>query len=174
MPHAPFPRLAQPPPGCGADRAGSGFEQQIAIRPVSIGQALEGVTMKWNVGSTCQSCVTSNVKWMAGKTVPQATRPTGDVKDFDPPYGGRWGRATTAWNGTGKESTDLGWSVTATVDAGDTASATADFGTSGTERVRELAPRCDDTVKGSAPDCVLPLLKPTWTVDTNLCPARPR
>jgi hypothetical protein len=53
------------------------FEQQIAIRPVSIGQALEGVTMKWNVGSTCRSCVTSNVKRMAGRTVPQATRPTG-------------------------------------------------------------------------------------------------
>jgi hypothetical protein len=53
------------------------FERQIAIRPVSIDQALEGVTMKWNVGSMCQSCVTSNVKWMAGRTVPQATRPTG-------------------------------------------------------------------------------------------------
>jgi hypothetical protein len=147
------------------------FDQQIAIRPVSIDQALEGVTMKWNLGSTCGSCVTSNVKWTDGQNNPAGDKAYWDVKDFDPPYGSRWGRVTTTWNGTGKEIIDLGWSVTATVDASDTASATADFGTSGTEHVRELAPRCDDIVKGSAPGCVLPFFKPTWTVDTNLYPA---
>ncbi|MER7666805.1 hypothetical protein [Streptomyces sp. NPDC096193] len=147
------------------------FDQAIAIVPVSIDQALNGVTMKWNVGSTCGSCVTSNVKWTDGQN--NNTGPTAywDVDDFGPPYGDRWGRVTTQWNGTGKETIDLGWSVTATVDASDTASATADFGTSGIKEVRELAPRCDDYLKPSAPGCVLPFFQPTWTLDTNKYPA---
>ncbi len=61
--------------------------------------------------------------------------------------------------------------MTATVDASDTASATADFGTSGIPQVQELAPRCDDYVAGSYPGCVLPFFSPTWTVDTNKYPA---
>ncbi|MER7666662.1 hypothetical protein [Streptomyces sp. NPDC096193] len=43
------------------------FDQAIATVPVSIDQALKGVMMKWNVGSTCGSCVTSNVKWTDGQ-----------------------------------------------------------------------------------------------------------
>ncbi|MDX3698065.1 hypothetical protein PV726_49625 [Streptomyces europaeiscabiei] len=147
------------------------FDQQIAIVPVNIDQELEGVTMKWNVGSTCQSCVTSNVKWTDGQNNNAGPTAYWDVDDASPPYGDRWGRVTTTWNGTGKETIDLGWSVTATVDASDTATATAEFGTSGIDQVRELAPRCDDYSKPSAPGCVLPFFKTTWTLDTNLYPA---
>lgn len=147
------------------------FDQQIAIMPVSIDQALQGVTMKWNVGTTCQSCVTSNVKWTDGQNNPAGSTAYWDVDGTSPPYGERWGRVTTQWSGTGKEIIDLGWSVTATVDASDTASDTANFGTSGTDAMRELAPRCDDYLKSSAPGCVLPFFKLTWTVDTNLYPA---
>lgn len=132
--------------------------------PVSIDQALEGVTMKWNVGSTCSSCVTSNVKWTDGQNNNAGSTAYWDVDD-GPPYGDRWGRVATTWNGTGKETIGLGWSVTATVDASSTAIATANFGTSGIDEVKELAPRCDDFVGGSAPGCVLPYFKPTWTVD---------
>ncbi|MFJ5266761.1 hypothetical protein ACIQAC_40545 [Streptomyces sp. NPDC088387] len=35
--------------------------------PVSIDHALEGVRMKWNVGSSCQSCAPLNVKWTDGQ-----------------------------------------------------------------------------------------------------------
>ncbi|MGW4206319.1 hypothetical protein, partial [Streptomyces sp. NPDC004726] len=147
------------------------FDQAIAIVPVSIDKALKGVTMKWNIGSTCSSCVTSNVKWTDAQNNPAGPAAYWNVDGFDPPYGDRWGRVSTTWNGTGKEVIDLGWSVTATVDASATATATADFGTSGDVRVRELAPRCDDIVGGSAPGCVLPFFKTTWTVDTNLYPA---
>ncbi|MEU9330793.1 hypothetical protein AB0D91_44865 [Streptomyces canus] len=147
------------------------FDQQIAIMPVSIDQALQGVTMKWNSGTTCQSCVTSNVKWTDGQNNPAGSTAYWDVDGTRPPYGERWGRVTTQWNGTGKEIIDLGWSVTATVDASDTASDTANSGTSGTNAMRELAPRCDDYLKSSAPGCVLPFFKLTWTVDTNLYPA---
>ncbi|MFE1907995.1 hypothetical protein ACFW96_30670 [Streptomyces gardneri] len=145
------------------------FDQAISIVPVSVDAALEGVTMKWNVGSTCSSCVTSNVRWTDGQANnagPAAYWKADEVHEF----ASRWGRVSTTWNGTGKETIDLGWSVTATVDASDSAKATASFGTSGIEQVRELAPRCDDIVKGSAPGCVLPYFKPTWTVDTNLYP----
>ncbi|MER5465854.1 hypothetical protein ABT010_35395 [Streptomyces sp. NPDC002668] len=90
--------------------------------------------------------------------------------EMDGRYGGRWGTIQTTWSGTGKETIDLGWSITATVNAGGNP-ATANFGTSGDVRVRELAPRCDDILKGVAPGCVLPFFKPTYTVDTNLYPA---
>ncbi|MCX4742198.1 hypothetical protein [Streptomyces antibioticus] len=146
------------------------FDQQIAIMPVSIAPALEGVTMKWNIGSTCSSCVTSNVKWTDGQNNDAGSTAYWDVND-GPPYGDRWGRVATTWSGTGKETIGLGWSVTATVDASSTAIATANFGTSGIDGVEELAPRCDDWVAGSAPGCVLPYFKPTWTADTNLYPA---
>jgi hypothetical protein len=146
------------------------FDQQIAIMPVSIDQALEGVTMKWNLGSTCQSCVTSNVKWTDGQNNNAGSTAYWNVDD-GPPYGDRWGRVTTQWNGTGKETIGLGWSMTATVDASSTASATANFGTSGIDEVKELAPRCDNWLAGSAPGCVLPYFKPTWTLDTNKYPA---
>jgi len=147
------------------------FDQQIALRPVSIDQALEGVTMKWNVGTTCRSCVTSNVKWTDGQNNDAGSIAYWDVDGTSPPYADRWGRVTTQWNGSGKEVIDLGWSVTATVDASATAIATASFGTSGIDEVRELSPRCDNWVVGSAPGCVLPHFKPTYTVDTNKYPA---
>ncbi|MFD3622183.1 hypothetical protein ACFWWT_44905 [Streptomyces sp. NPDC058676] len=77
------------------------FDQQIAMMPVSIDQALEGVTMKWNIGSTCSSCVTSSVKWTDGQNNNAGSAAYWDVDD-GPPYGDRWGRVTTQWNGTGK------------------------------------------------------------------------
>lgn len=127
------------------------FDQQIAIMPVSIDQALEGVTMKWNVGSTCQSCVTSNVKWTDGQNNNAGSTACWDVDGSSPPYADRWGRVTTHWNGTGKETIGLGWSVTAS----STAVATANFETSGIDEVKELAPRCDDWLASPAPGCVL-------------------
>jgi hypothetical protein len=49
--------------------------------------------------------------------------------------------ASSASFGTSKEVIDLGWAIRATVDAGDTASANADLGTSGVGSVRAIAPR---------------------------------
>lgn len=55
--------------------------------------------------------------------------------------------------------------------ASDTASASADFGSSGISSVRELSPRGDDITPGaSSPGCVLPFFKPVYTVDTNPTP----
>ncbi|MFJ5266762.1 hypothetical protein ACIQAC_40550 [Streptomyces sp. NPDC088387] len=85
-----------------------------------------------------------------------------------PPFGEPGGRGTMQGNGTGKEAIDLGWTVTATMGTSSTAIATADFRTSGIDEVRELSPRRDDWVGGSAPGCVLPYFKTTWTLDTNL------
>ncbi|MEU3984536.1 hypothetical protein AB0F77_31450 [Streptomyces sp. NPDC026672] len=146
------------------------FDQQIVIVPVSIDPALEGVTMKWNVGSTCSSCVTSTIRWADNQNNNAGANAYWDANDWNP-LEGRWGTVQTTWSGTGKETIDLGWSVTATVDASETATATADFGTSGIPEVRELSPRCDDIVAGSAPGCVLPFFKLTYTVDTNKYPA---
>ncbi|OXY97781.1 hypothetical protein BEH93_32810 [Streptomyces sp. 2R] len=146
------------------------FDQQVVIVPVSIDAALEGVTMKWNVGSNCKACVTSTIRWKDDQN--NDAGPTAHWK-VDPtrPYAGRWGTVQTTWNGTGKETIDLGWSVTATVDASTSAIAYADFGSTGIEGVRELAPRCDDIVKSSAPGCVLSYFKTNWTVDSNRYPA---
>ncbi|WP_049714186.1 hypothetical protein [Streptomyces caatingaensis] len=144
------------------------FDQQIVLVPQHIDPELKGVRMKWNVGSSCKSCVTSNIRW-ADNQNNTAGDAYWDAATADP-YSGRWGTIQTTWSGTGKETIDLGWSVTATVDAGGNP-ATANFGTSGVPSVRELAPRCDDILKGVSPGCVLPFFKPTYTVDTNLYPA---
>ncbi|MER5936594.1 hypothetical protein ABT121_04630 [Streptomyces sp. NPDC001928] len=127
--------------------------------------------MKWKVGTTCRSCVTSNVKWTDEQNNPAGSTAYWDVDGTSPPYGDRWGRVTTQWNGSGKEIIDLDWSVTATVDAGDIATDTANFGTSGIDEVRERSPRCDDYQTSSAPGCVLPYFGTTWTLDTNKYPA---
>lgn len=146
------------------------FDQQIAMVPTRIDSALKGVTMKWNVQSTCSSCVTSTMRWADDQNNPAGSKAYWEADDASL-QSGRWGTIQTTWSGTGKESIDLGWAVTATVDASSTAIATADFGTSGINEVQELAPRCDDIVKGSAPGCVLPFFKTEWTLDTNRYPA---
>ncbi|WP_329028100.1 hypothetical protein [Streptomyces sp. NBC_00690] len=143
------------------------FDQQIVITPRSIDPLLKGVTLRWNVGNNCSSCVTSNVRW----TDDQNNSSTGYWSTASgAPYSIRRGNVTTQWNGTGKETIDLGWSITANVDAGGNP-ATADFGTSGVTTMRELAPRCDNISGSAAPGCVLPFFKPTYTVDTNFNPA---
>ncbi|MDQ0945598.1 hypothetical protein [Streptomyces sp. V1I1] len=144
------------------------FDQQIVLVPDHIDAALKGVTLKWNVGTACSSCVTSSTKWADNQN---NTSDAHWIASEAGPYSGRWGTVQTTWSGTGKEIIDLGWSITGSVDASATARATADFGSSGDVRVRELAPRCDDILKGVAPGCVLPFFKPTYTVDTNLYPA---
>ncbi|MFJ8469867.1 hypothetical protein [Streptomyces swartbergensis] len=146
------------------------FDQQIAIVPVSIDPALDGVTMKWNIQSSCMSCVTSVIRWADDFDNHAGDSAYWDADNWSA-YDRKWGTRQTTWSGTGKEIIDLSWSVTATVDASDTAAATADFGSSGIPERRELSPRCDDIVKGSAPGCVLSFFKPNWTVDTNLYPA---
>jgi hypothetical protein len=145
------------------------FHQQIRIMPVRIDAALDGISLRWNTQSTCSSCVTSVIRW-ADDFDNHADGAYWDADSWSA-YDGRWGSRLTTWNGTGREIIDLGWSVTATVDASDTASATADYGSSGIPEVAELAPRCDDIVPGSAPGCVLPFFKPIYTVDTNKYPA---
>ncbi|MER6617521.1 hypothetical protein [Streptomyces xantholiticus] len=79
-------------------------------------------------------------------------------------------------DGTGETLTfvgviGLGRSVTATVDASGTAAGTANCGTSAMDEVRKLVPRCDDYLRPSAPGCVLPYFRTTWSLDTNLHPA---
>ncbi|MFD4595670.1 hypothetical protein [Streptomyces rubiginosohelvolus] len=146
------------------------FDQQVVIVPIEVDAALEGVTMRWSVGSNCKACVTSTTRWRDNQN--NDAGPTAYWKATEADQNsGRWGTVQTTWNGTGKETIDLGWSVTASVDASATAFAAADFGSTGIEGVRELAPRCDDIVKGSAPGCVLPYYKTTWTVDSNRYPA---
>ncbi|MEV6553197.1 hypothetical protein AB0M57_31510 [Streptomyces sp. NPDC051597] len=144
------------------------FAQQIRLVPTRIDPALKGVRMRWNAGAVCTNCATTNIRW-----ADSTNTPAGDAYwpvATDGIYGARWGTIQTRWSGSGKETIDLAWSVTATVDAGGNP-ATADFGTSGIHAVRELAPRCDNIPKGIAPGCVLPFFKPTYTVDTNLYPA---
>ncbi|MGW6458689.1 hypothetical protein ACWF94_22705 [Streptomyces sp. NPDC055078] len=145
------------------------FDQQIIVTPREIDAALQGFTVKWNVGNNCTSCVTTQTKWTDSLNKPSDAHWA--YANDGIPYESSWGTVQTRWAGTGKERIDLGWSVTATVDASATASATASYGTSGDVRVRELAPRCDDILKGIAPGCVLPYFKLTYTVDTNLYPA---
>jgi hypothetical protein len=144
------------------------FDQQLVAMPRSIDAALQGVNLTWQATNNCSSCTTSQTRWtdINGAT---ATGHWGFSEVG--PLNARYGTVQTAWSGKGKETIDLGWAIRATVDASLTASATADFGSSGDARVQELAPRCDDIVKGSAPGCVLPYFKPNWTVDTNLYPA---
>ncbi len=143
------------------------FDQQIVVTPSYIDPVLRGVTLRWNVGNSCLACVTSNVRWTDDQNSPADAY--WSISDLNP-YEVRRGNVTTQWNGTGKETIDLGWSITATVNAGGNP-ATADYGTSGLAFVRELAPRCDDILGSAAPGCVLPYFKPTYTVDTNLNPA---
>ncbi|WP_327406940.1 hypothetical protein OG194_47410 [Streptomyces sp. NBC_01288] len=147
------------------------FDQQIRIMPVLISPELKGVTLRWNTQSTCAACVTSVIRWADDFNNAAGDNAYWDANDWNAYTDGRWGTRATTWNGTGKETIDLGWSVTATVDASTTATATADFGTSGIPQVREIAPRCDDYLTPSLPGCVLPYFKPTYTVDTNKYPA---
>ncbi|MFG3064835.1 hypothetical protein ACGFYM_40800 [Streptomyces sp. NPDC048231] len=146
------------------------FDQQLVIIPTYIDPALQGVTMKWNVGSSCSSCDVAPIQW----TDDGANPTVGAHWTYDPTsdYSGRWGTVVTRWTGTGKEQIDLDWSITASVDAGNSLESTAEFGSSGISAVRELAPRCDDITRGAVtPGCVFPFFKPTFTVDTNLYPA---
>ncbi|MFJ3235576.1 hypothetical protein [Streptomyces sp. NPDC086787] len=146
------------------------FDQQLVIIPTYIDPVLQGVTMKWNITSSCSSCDVAPIQWTDSGANPTA----GAHWTFEPTsdYSGRWGTVVTRWTGTGKEKIDLDWSITASVDVSDSVRATADFGSSGTSAVRELAPRCDDITRGAVtPGCVFPFFKPTFTVDTNLYPA---
>ncbi|MCN9240703.1 hypothetical protein NGF19_07815 [Streptomyces sp. RY43-2] len=144
------------------------FDQQLIVTPSHIDSALQGVNLYWKLGTSCSTtCDVSPVRW---------EHFGGGIDD------GRWAsgeegatatqtaNSTVRWTGTGKETIDLSWSVTGEVDVSELR-ASADFGNSGVESVRELAPRCDNIVKGSAPGCVLPFFKPDYTVDTNLYPA---
>ncbi|MER7111907.1 hypothetical protein [Streptomyces sp. NPDC000229] len=144
------------------------FDQQLVAMPRNIDAALQGVNLTWLPSNNCSSCTTSQTRW----TDINGAAATGHWSFSEVgPLNARYGTVQTTWSGTGKETIDLGWAIRGTVDASLTSSATADFGTSGDARVRELAPRCDDIVKGSAPGCVLPYFNPTWTLDTNLYPA---
>ncbi|MFD5747462.1 hypothetical protein [Streptomyces sp. NPDC127033] len=143
------------------------FDQQIVITPKNIDPVLRGVTLRWNVGNSCSSCNTTNVRWTDDQNNPADAY--WSVSDLNP-YEIRRGNVITQWNGTGKETIDLGWSITANVNVGGNP-ATADYGTSGVTSQRELAPRCDDILGSAAPGCVLPFFKPTYTADTNLNPA---
>ncbi|RSS07644.1 hypothetical protein EF917_04270 [Streptomyces sp. WAC00469] len=144
------------------------FDQQLVVIPTHIDEALEGVNLNWYATNNCDACSTSPIKW---RDINQNETTAHWTPDQANPFGERWGTIQTAWSGTGKEIIDLGWSIRATVDASATVSATADFGTSGDTRVRELAPRCDNILKGVAPGCAFPYFKPIYTVDTNLYPA---
>lgn len=145
------------------------FDQQIVIIPTYIDPALEGVTMKWNIDSSCAACDVAPIQWLDDGANPT----NGAHWTYDPTggYYGRWGTVVTRWTGSGKEQINLGWSITASVDASNSLKATADFGSSGIDSVRELAPRCDNILAVPAPGCVLPFFKPTYTVDTNAYPA---
>ncbi|GAA2558146.1 hypothetical protein GCM10010423_69950 [Streptomyces levis] len=146
------------------------FDQQLVIIPTYIDPALQGVTMKWDVASSCSSCDVAPIQWTDDGANPTA----GAHWSYDPTsdYSGRWGTVVTRWTGTGKEQIDLDWSITASVDASNSLDATAEFGSSGIDAVRELAPRCDDITRGAVtPGCVFPFFRPTFTVDTNLYPA---
>ncbi|MER5738891.1 hypothetical protein ABT117_24840 [Streptomyces sp. NPDC002262] len=144
------------------------FDQQLVAMPRSIDAALQGVNLTWLPSNSCASCSTTQTRW----TDINGAVATGHWGFTEAgPLNARYGTVQTIWSGTGKETIDLGWAIRATVDVSLTSSATADFGTSGDARVRELAPRCDNLVKGSAPGCVLPYFNPNWTVDTNLYPA---
>ncbi|MEV6653955.1 hypothetical protein [Streptomyces sp. NPDC051219] len=146
------------------------FDQQLVIAPTYIDPALEGVTMRWDIDSSCSACDVAPIQW----TDDGANPVDGASWDYDSAqdYRSMWGTVVTRWLGTGKEQIDLDWSITATVDASDSVDATADFGSSGVASMRELAPRCDDITRGAVtPGCVLPFFKPTFTVDTNLYPA---
>lgn len=146
------------------------FDQQLVIIPTFIDQALEGVTMTWDVDSSCSACDVAPVQWTddGANPIPAANWDYDAAQD----YRGAWGTVVTRWLGTGKETIDLEWKITATVDASDSVDATADFGSSGIPAVQELAPRCDDISRGSVtPGCVLPYFKPTFTVDTNSYPS---
>jgi hypothetical protein len=126
--------------------------------------------MKWNVALSCSSCDVAPIQWTDDGATPTA----GAHWTYDPTsdYPGRWGTVVTRWTGTGKEQIDLDWSITASVAASNSLDATADFGSSGIDVVRELAPRCDDITRGAVtPGCVFPFFKPTVTVDTNVYPA---
>lgn len=144
------------------------FDQQLLIIPIQIDPQLQIVRMKWRIGSDCTSCVTSQPIWQdsygAGRSEAFFTpAPT----DMGNPL---FGTVQTRWTGTGKETIDLGWKAEASVDAGGNL-AIADFGGSGIDSSRELAPRCDDLLKNIAPGCVMWNFKPTWTIDTNKYPA---
>ena len=39
------------------------FDQQLVIIPTYIDPALQGVTMKWNVASSCSSCDVAPIQW---------------------------------------------------------------------------------------------------------------
>ncbi|MFG7942610.1 hypothetical protein [Streptomyces cacaoi] len=144
------------------------FDQQLVVTPHHIDSALQGVNLYWKLGADCGSCDTSQVKW---KSYSGGT----DDGHFAPGEEGanaaQTANSTTKWTNTGKETIDLSWAVDATVDVGEAMTVSADFGGSGSPESRELAPRCDDVFKGSAPGCVMQGFDPVYTVDTNLYPA---
>ncbi|WP_431983102.1 hypothetical protein [Streptomyces qinglanensis] len=143
------------------------FRQQLIATPLHIDSALRGVNLYWKPTVECNSCSTTQPQWSTA---------TGGTDDghWSPGESGnnaaQISDITTTWTGTGKETIDLEWKINATVDVGDAMTVTGDYGSSGKESRRELAPRCDD-IQGKVPGCVLQGFAPVYKVDTNKYPA---
>ncbi|WP_159057873.1 MULTISPECIES: hypothetical protein [unclassified Streptomyces] len=145
------------------------FDQQLVAIPRHIDAALQGVNLTWLLANS----------WLVSHHLAGALdgrlygAPTTSHWGFSEagPRNARYGTIRTTRSGTGKESIGLGWASCGPIDAVLDVFTTAGFETLGVTQVRELAPRCDDIIKCSAPGSVLPFFKTTRTMDTTLCPA---
>jgi len=86
--------------------------------PVQISPALKGVTLRWNTQPTCTACVTSVIRWADDFNNAAGDNAYWDASDWNAYTDG-------GWYSRDKERIDLGWSVTASVDANGTATGTA-------------------------------------------------
>ncbi|MYS95621.1 MULTISPECIES: hypothetical protein [Streptomyces] len=64
------------------------FDQQLVIIPTYIDPALQSVTMKWNVASSCSSCDVAPIQWTDDGANPTADAHWTYVPTSD--YSGRW------------------------------------------------------------------------------------
>ncbi|MQY39152.1 hypothetical protein SRB17_71740 [Streptomyces sp. RB17] len=133
------------------------FDQLLSLVPTEIDPTLGSVTLGWSAGSTCSDCTQSQQQTDGGLTwLGPEDDHVGNVS------------FQTLWNGTGKDTITLGWSITGQISAYPEASDEADLGNT----LGDLDVRCDDITKGATnAGCVFPAYTPTYTVNTDRYPA---
>ncbi|MFJ9855417.1 hypothetical protein [Streptomyces sp. NPDC101150] len=122
---------------------------------ISVDSAANVSSAAINFGFECKIgyCVNNAPTWTGSSTFNGA----GDTHHLI-------GTQTTDWNGTGSNTMELSWKISASLDGQPATNSI-------TANEQDLMIRCDDTLKNVSPGCIFPRYKPTYTFSEKKYPA---